>query len=217
MAEKRLKPIVYSDVAYVDGVCRGDSTMERALYNHCKEYLDVHFKGTFTFANMLTYDDLEDIFQESILILFDNIRYRIIYVEGDEIKGKGGKPLSGKLTTYFMGIAKLKGMEWLRRNHTSATIDVNNLPDLVGYIFGDYQYDNDDEIKLTIIAECISRLPKGCNQILTMFYYYEKTLDDILLDLTTFKSKDALKTRKYKCTESLRGMAHAIYHSYLNS
>ena len=50
-----------------------------------------------------------------------------------------------------------------------------------------------------------------------MFYYEEKTLDDIMIELTTFESKNALKTRKYKCMEELRKSAKSIYRRYLIS
>ena len=78
-------------------------------------------------------------------------------------------------------------------------------------------YDSDDETMLEIIADCISKMSKQCNQILTMFYYEEKTLDDIMTELSTFESKNALKTRKYKCMEELRKSAKSIYRRYLNS
>ena len=44
-----------------------------------------------------------------------------------------------------------------------------------------------------------------------------KTLDDIMIELRTFESKNALKTRKYKCMEELRKSAKSIYCRYLNS
>ena len=78
-------------------------------------------------------------------------------------------------------------------------------------------YDSSDEDMLEIIADCISNMSKRCNQILTMFYYENKTLDDIMEDLPGFESKNALKTRKYKCMEELRKSAKTIYHRYLNS
>ena len=78
------------------------------------------------------------------------------------------------------------------------------------------QNDNGREMMLDIISYCISRLPKRCRQILTMFYYEEKTLDDIMKELPSFESKDALKTAKYKCMENLRKTVKTIYQRCLN-
>mgnify|MGYP002862075293 CR=1 FL=1 len=42
-------------------------------------------------------------------------------------------------------------------------------------------------------------------------------LDDIMTELHTFESKNALKTAKYKCMETLRKTANEIYHRQLNA
>jgi DNA-directed RNA polymerase specialized sigma subunit len=83
--------------------------------------------------------------------------------------------------------------------------------------YRDLLYDDNKEAMLTIIADCISRMSERCNQIISMFYYEEKNLDDILEALPSFKSKDALKTAKHKCMENLRKTAQGIYHRYLNA
>ena len=57
----------------------------------------------------------------------------------------------------------------------------------------------------------------GADFIVCPYEYEEKTLDDIMTELSTFESKNALKTRKYKCMEELRKSAKSIYRRYLNS
>ena len=216
MAVTRLNVKTYSDAAYVEGVFRRDPIMERTLYNYCKRYFDVHYKGVFFVGT--EYKD--DIFQESFIQFWDIIIKGRIYVKNDELLGKGGRTLTGKLTTYFMGIAKLKYLEWVRKNKGILSLDDS---EFVGKEEGsmedfvDLLYDKDDEKGMEIIADYISKMSKQCNQILTMFYYEEKTLDDIMAELKTFESKNALKTRKYKCMEELRKSAKSIYHRYLNS
>ena len=215
MAVTRLNAKTYSDVAYVEGVFRHDPMMERALHYHCKRYFDENFRVVFFVGN----DHKDEIFQETFITLWEKIMNKKIYVEDGELKGKDGDAFSGKLTTFFMSIARLKYLEWARENLHRYTDEEEERRrrEQEMEMFKTLLYDSDDETMLEIIADCISKMSKQCNQILTMFYYEEKTLDDIMVELRTFESKNALKTRKYKCMEELRKSAKSIYRRYLNS
>ena len=215
MAVTRLNAKTYSDAAYVEGVFMRDPMMERALHKHCKQYFDENYKGVFFVGN--EYKD--EIFQEAFIKLWENIANKKIYVEDGVLKGKGGEAFSGKLTTYFMSIAKLKYLEWARENlhKVSDKEEERRRREQEIELFKTLLYDSDDEVMLEIIADCISHMSERCNQILTMFYYEEKTLDDMMSELPTFDSKNALKTAKYKCMEALRKSAKSIYRRYLNS
>lgn len=203
----------YSDAAYVEGLVNENSLVAQSFHYHCKQYFDNNFKGVY-----LNSDDKNDIFQESFLTLWKHITSKKIYVEDGVLKGKDGKPFSGKLTTYFISIAKLKNLEWLRKNQhyiledsVKKYLETTEI-DVIDNLF----YGDKNEVMLEIIADCIGRLPKGCNQILTMFYYEEKDLDNILKVLTTYNSKKALKTAKHKCMKRLKESAETIYEKYYN-
>lgn len=213
MAITRLNVKTYSDVAYVEGVFRCEPIMERALHYHCKRYFDENYKGVFFVGN----EHKNEIFQEAFITLWEKIKNKKIYVEDGELRGKNGDAFSGKLTTYFMSIARLKYLEWARENQHQHTEEEQLRRKQEMERFKTLLYDSDDEMMQEIIADCISKMSKQCNQILTMFYYEEKTLDDIMVELRTFESKNALKTRKYKCMEELRKSAKSIYRRYLNS
>lgn len=215
MAVTRLNVKTYSDVAYVEGVFRRDPMMERALHYYCKRYFDENYKGVFFVGS----ENKDEIFQEAFITLWEKIMNKKIYVEDGELRGRKGDAFSGKLTTFFMSIARLKYLEWARENLHLYTNEKEERrrQEQEMELFKTLLYDCDDETMLEIIADCISKMSKQCNQILTMFYYKEKTLDDIMMELRTFESKNALKTRKYKCMEELRKSAKSIYRRYLNS
>ncbi len=215
MAIIRLRTRTYSDAAYVDGVFRRDPQMERALHRHCKQYFDENYRGVFFVGN----EHKDEIFHEAFIKLWENIISRKLYVEEGVLRGKGGEDFTGKLTTYFMSIARLKYLEWTRKNrHRRSDDEVDRCQRKQEMnLFMDVLYDSGDEMMLEIIADCISHMSKRCNQILTLFWYEEKTLDDIMIELPTFESKNALKTSKYKCMENLRKTANEIYHKSLNS
>lgn len=215
MVVTRFNVKTYSDVEYVEGVFRCNPMMERALHYHCKRYFDDNYRGVFFVGP--EYKD--EIFQEAFITLWEKIMNKKIFVEDGELKGKNGTAFSGKLTTFFMSIARLKYLEWARENMHRYTNEEEERRrrEQEMELFKTLLYDSDDEMMLEIIADCISKMSKQCNQIITQFYYEEKTLDDIMVELKTFISKDALKTRKYKCMEELRKSAKSIYRRYLNS
>lgn len=215
MVVTRFNVKTYSDVEYVEGVFRCNPMMERALYYHCKRYFDDNYRGVFFVGP----EHKDEIFQEAFITLWEKIMNKKIFVEEGELKGKNGTAFSGKLTTFFMSIARLKYLEWARENMHRYTNEEEERRrrEQEMELFKTLLYDSDDEMMLEIIADCISKMSKQCNQIITLFYYEEKTLDDIMVELKTFISKDALKTRKYKCMEELRKSAKSIYRRYLNS
>lgn len=215
MASIRLKANKYSDAAYVEGVYRREPVMERAFYQMCKHYFDENYRGVFFVGN----DKKEEIFQEAFITLWENILNKRLYVENGELLGKDGKPFSGRITTYLMSIARIKYLEWSRKYKGESQVDIESLNGVTsdGGFFEGILYDEADGVELEIIAECISHMSERCNQILTMFYYEEKTLDDIMVELPSFESKNALKTAKYKCMENLRKSANDIYRRYLRS
>lgn len=205
----------YTDVAYVDGVYRRNPVMERALYDHCKQYFDENYRGVFFVGE----EHKMEIFQEAFIKLWENIEKRKIHVEDGMLKGKEGMPFTGKLTTYFMGIAKNKYREWVRDQQKGINVNVDDktLKKRNQEQYKEFLYDETENEIVELIAECISRMSERCNQILTMFYYERKTLDDIMIELPTFESKDALKTAKYKCMENLRKSAGEMRNRYMNS
>lgn len=215
MVVTRFNVKTYSDVEYVEGVFRCNPMMERALHYHCKRYFDDNYRGIFFVGP----EHKDEIFQEAFITLWKKIMNKKIFVEDGELKGKNGTAFSGKLTTFFMSIARLKYLEWARENMHRYTNEEEERRrrEQEMELFKTLLYDSDDEMMLEIIADCISKMSKQCNQIITLFYYEEKTLDDIMVELKTFISKDALKTRKYKCMEELRKSAKSIYRRYLNS
>ena len=203
-----------TEAEYVDSVSNHVHKMERKLYDYCKKYFYNHYKAVF-----FSGDDIkEDIFHESFITLWEQIEQRKIYALNGVLYGKSGEVLTVKLTTYFMGIAKLKYME-LARSEKNAKLSLKAkekaMTNLALEFCQDQLYDYEDEkqTRLDIIADCISKMAERCKAILNKFYYEEKTLDEILMELPTFMSKNALKTAKYKCIERLHKIAKISYNN----
>ena len=74
---------------------------------------------------------------------------------------------------------------------------------------------DESEIKLSIISDCLSHMQEHCRQILTLFYYELKTLDEILKQLH-YINKDSLKNAKCRCVNSLQDCSNSIYERFYN-
>lgn len=204
----------YSDAEYVEGLMRRDPVIGRALDTQLKKYFDMNCKSVF-FVD-LTLDDKKDIFQESFLAFWENIEAGKLYVENGQLFGKGGNPFKSKLTTYFMSIAKFKYYEWVRKNSQKANVDMEDagLKELLLEMYLEEEPD-ESEIKLAIISDCLSHMQEHCRQILTLFYYELKTLDEILKQLH-YINKDSLKNAKCRCVNSLQDCSNSIYQRFYN-
>ena len=189
----------------VAGMYDKNRKIQSELYAYCSRYFWANYRGVF-FADE---ESATEIFQNTFIAMWENIERRKIY-------------LSGSILTYFMGIARIKYLEWVREHPTYADPETEMGRKIKEEGFDAQQYinmlyDSEDNKMLDIIADVISHMSERCCEILSKFYYEEKDLDTILLEIPTIDSKNALKTKKHKCMESLRTSARNIYHNYLNS
>ena len=216
MAIIRLETQECKEARMVAGMYNGDRLLQYKLYEYCYRYYYEKYRSIF----YATEDAVADIFQDSLIQFWENIECGKIYVEDNVVKGKDGKPLCGSIKTYFMGIARLKYLEWVREHPFSADPETEMGKKIKSNGFDEQEYlemtyGNSDNIKLDILAHVISHMPARCYEILTKFYYEGKDLDKILEEIPSIESKNALKTKKYKCMENLREVANDTYNRYI--
>ena len=190
----------YTDTEYVNGMKSGNRRIQSHFYNHCRDYFNQTYSKLFFTDN----EQKNDIFEDSFIILWQKIERGEIYAKDGVVMSKGGKQMKCNLKTFLMSIAWNKFREYARKHReelfedmftTSSQMCLRSVSDS----------DNDVEVmKNEIIATCVAKMPKRCNQILTMFYFEGKKLDAIMVELSTFSSKDALKTAKNKCFSTLK-------------
>lgn len=200
----------------VAGMREGNPLAQYELYKYCADYYYEKYMGVFYAPESAA----KEIFQNSFIKFWENIEYGKIYVEDNLVKGKDHKPLTGNIKTYFMGIAKLKYLEWLREHpfYTDPETEVGKRVKRDGFDEREYLnvlYGASDNVQSEIIADLIVGMPERCYEILTKYYYEHKGLDRILKEIPSIKSKDTLKSKKYKCMESLREAADEAYKRYL--
>lgn len=211
-----METLQQKEARLVTGLYERKKLAQYELYKYCADYYYEKYRGIF----YATGDVVEEIFHNSFIKLWENIDSRKIYSENGLVKGKNEKPLSGSIRTYFMGIARLKYLEWLREHPSFADPETEMGKKFRANGFDEQEYMNklygdSSNIQLEIIADLILKMPERCYEILQKYYYEDKDLDMILKEIPTITSKDALKTKKYKCLENLREVAKETYRRYL--
>lgn len=138
-------------------------------------------------------DDALDIFQISVMILYDNV-----------ITGKL-QQLTSNIKTYLTGIARNKALELCRTRKNIVSDDVLN--QLISYITED-DTENLGE-KVLLASRSLDELGDPCKTVLVQYYYYDKSMDDITT-IMNYKNSDTTKNQKYKCLKRLQ----SIYFSH---
>ena len=202
----------------VAGVADEKRRAQYELYAYCSDYFWDNYRGVF-FAGE---EAAKEILQNTHIAFWENIERRKIYVEDGIVMGKDKNPLNGSILTYFMSIARNKYMEYGREHpaYADPETELGRLLRTEGFDPNEYidmLYDSAENLMIGIIADVISHMSPRCSQILTKFYYEEKKLETILMEMPTIESYDALKTKKNKCMNTLRKSAREIYKRKINS
>ena len=211
-------PIQENEARLVAGMADIRRRTQYELYAYCSDYFWDNYRGVF-FAEENT---AAEILQNTFIAFWDNIERRKIYVADGVVMGKDKKPLNGSILTYFMSIARYKYLEYVREHpvYADPETELGRLLRAKGFNPNediDMLYDSDENMMIDIIADVISHMSPRCSQILTKFYYEEKKLETILMEMPTIESYDALKTKKNKCRNNLRKSAREIYKRKLNA
>lgn len=100
----------------VAGMYNKNKKAQSELYAYCSKYFWANYRGVF-FANEQA---AKEIFQNTFIAMWENIERRKVYVSEGRVMGKDNEPLSGSILTYFMGIARIKYLEWVREHPSYA-------------------------------------------------------------------------------------------------
>lgn len=142
-------------------------------------------------------DDAEDIYQDSSMALFSNI--------------KNGKleSLTSTLSTYFFQICCHQANNHLRKRlHIATDYDFEirqkdeYAEDKINVLLGIGDSGITDEQK-QLMRDIVQQLPKPCDDIL--WYYYGDNLDmKAIADILDYKNANTVKTTKSRCMSKLK-------------
>lgn len=192
----------YTDIQIVKAYQNGDKKIQQFWYDKCRSQFG---KGTSNYGGLTDYDR-DDLFQDSFIILWEKMESHQVYIlDGAvHVTSKKGESIIPDMLGYFMRIVKNKYLEMFHSG--KYVIPINEVVTSSNDdFFEELYWDEDPDVeKDRIVNQCLLSLPKSCLEILTMFYYEKKSLEQILEERPENNSYDGLKSRKSKCMTNLK-------------
>ncbi|MFL0681702.1 MAG: RNA polymerase sigma factor [Algoriphagus aquaeductus] len=148
-----------------------------------------HKKGFRLFAKRYTSDDdlIDNAYQDAIIVLAENAQ-----------KGKI-QTLNSSIGTYLYSVGKFILFKSLKKNHLTSELTEEVKEELISESF---EEETKDEMILRLRQKLENLGPK-CREILRLFYYQAKSLDEIC-QIMGYDSKEVLKSTKSRCLKSLK-------------
>ena len=199
----------YTDWEVVNGLQQRERKVEEWFYRTTKRYFNAHFNEVF-----FDEDQKQEIFQTAFLKLWTEIQNGKISIVGDAIcrQQRNGEylPMNCKLTTFLFTFAKNEYRELVRSAHLTSMVEMLDSEEYADEVAVFVEEEDIDALKRRIVDDCMQKMSPRCLELLTLFYYENKSLDEILEQRKDKNSsKDGLKTAKNKCMNTLRSKVAA--------
>ncbi len=150
--------------------------------NKCFNFLAKRFNHTL--------EERQDIYHDSLLIVYNNIRNRKI------------KDWNGSIDGYLLGIVQNKAMEYVRAKEKNQRLHKDQfLIDLVSQ--NNLPFAKQNESILKKIYSSLKVLKDPCKLLLELFYLEEKSYAEIC-EIMNYNNPDTAKSKKSKCMKRLR-------------
>ena len=154
----------------------------------------------FSFGN-ISNEDIEDIFQESCIVLMQKVK-------------SGGVAVSreGALFSYLVQIGKLTACNFIRKRKDITSEDVVTISDNLHKECEDISVDEKQKSQDEFLDRVFDSLPSDCKTLLKHFYWGRKPMDRIA-SVLGMRNADSVKTKKNKCMNKFRNIAAMLIES----
>ncbi|MCF8227802.1 MAG: sigma-70 family RNA polymerase sigma factor [Bacteroidales bacterium] len=174
---------IYSNKEIIDGIRRKDRKMIEYLYDNYYPAL-----RRMVLHNSGRDDDAWDIFQDTILIIFEKIR-------NDELQ------LKCAFSTYLYAIWKNKWLKTLERRrfeyHKNRSYDFQ----LVEENQESIEVNTDKEEQYLLVREYVEKLDERCRKIMKL--HLKDYSNQEICDLLNISQYDLVRKKKHRCKEKL--------------
>ena len=175
---------VNSDI--ISRIKSGDEKSYFALYKTHRET----FINWATFSYNISIEDTKDLYQETFLILWNNIQ-----------EGKLTH-LTADIKTYIFSIGKHLILNFIKKKSRSVTFEPSLL---INESYKPFDMTHNDDHNRIMVEEHLSKLEPKERRILEMYYIEEKDMKTIASELG-YKNADVAKKRKYEVFRKLAGL-----------
>lgn len=176
---------LYNDEALI-ALLRSSKKQER---NKALSYMYEKYYGgvaRFIIDNNGTEEDARDIFQDSLVVLYEKVQLTDFV-------------WTSTLKTFLFAVCKNLWYKRLRKasNREIPTENIHQLPVL------DVSIEDPYEEQKFLLRNLMSQLGDACREILTLFYFQRKSMQEIALEMNLANEKVA-KNKKARCMVKLR-------------
>ena len=174
----------YSEENILDGIFDGDKDVLRYVYDEYYPTIQV-----LIFRNSGKDEDAEDIFQDTLMIIYQKVR-------------KNDLKLECSFKTYFYSISRNLWLQKLEKNKISGSpyTDIENFIELSDEFM--YEIFDEENEKIKLLQKHFLNLSEGCRKVLRLFLT-KMPLKEIQ-EIMGFKTLKYTKTRKFLCKENLK-------------
>lgn len=171
-----------------------DREVVLGILNNSEEALNKLYVGYFPMVlqfilnNSGDEDDAKDVYQETIIILYDKIR-------------SGKFELSSKLKTYLYSVSRRIWLKKLAQQNKKT----NNIADFEDVLVVDEDFERHEEKdqQFDQMEKALAHLGEPCKTIIQDFYIHNLSMQDIC-EKFGYTNTDNAKTQKYKCLQRLK-------------
>lgn len=181
-----------TDAQFIHEIARGNNSAFTELYNMYRDEFAGFIRRRFNGDE----DEIFDLYQDSCVALYDNIRVGRL----TEFN------LSVRLKTYLFGIGHHKLLDLIRREQVRVRHRQNTLLERTTQKYRElpnFQQMVERNENMEIIKQAVNNLSEPCNSILTLYVYEDKSNEDIAIELG-YPYPDALRMQRSRCMSRLK-------------
>jgi len=183
-----IKGSTYADAELLAAIRSGDQ-LNNAIYFIYQQYSQTI--QSFILANSGMPADAEDIFQETVVIFID-------LVKKDKFRGEAS------VKTFLTAIARNLWLNELKKRERSEIREkaFENNRDVTEPDVSQHMANREEKQQF---LEVMGKLGEPCKKLLTLFYYENMSVKDMLHHLP-YENEQVVRNKKYKCLQSLTEM-----------
>ena len=187
-----------TDSQLIFGILQNDERAWRYICREMKPGFASILGQTFS-VDTISNEDIEDIFQESLIVLMQNVK-----------SGKVTSSREGALFSYLVQIGKLTACNLVRKKRelniddsVTFSLQLHNIED------DEIAVDEKQQAQNELLDKLFSRIPSECSTLLKHFYWNHKPMDEIA-SILGMRNADSVKTKKNKCMNRIKEIAARI-------
>ena len=188
-----------TDSQLIYGILQNDEHIWRYICKEMKPGFISIIGQTFS-ASKVSNDDIEDIFQDSLIVLMQRVK------SGDVVSSR-----EGALFSYLVQIGKFSACNLLRKKRSlvsdevvTFSLNLHNIEDE-----NDITVDEKQQMQNDFLDKVLELLPAECRALLKYFYWNHKPMDEIA-SILGMRNADSAKSKKSKCMNKIKDIASQL-------